>query len=179
LAANTKSLSVNPPNFMRPYLDAHFSISQIEVGMMPLFLRDFADTVGKFQSMAEIGKLELPFQSFLLHYPPVAVQLFLQLPKRIALQCQRSSVAWLAILFCQRRTHIFVNQLSFSRMTANSSALARGRKIGFPAATGAAASATAGHFIDGCPSPAPGFPWFGPARLVALLDVLSLPLLFV
>ncbi len=73
----------------------------------------------------------------------------------------------------------FMFRLFFTRMSANSSALARWGKIDFFTAAGAAAAAATGHLIDGGPSPPFGLLRFGSTLFIAPLDVLGLAFLSV
>src|SRR5882724_3345049 len=92
-------------NFVRPDFQLHFAVTEENVGMMPLFLSDFADAIGEFERFSEIGKLELLFQMLSVNDLPAAVQLFFHFVQRAAFESRRAAVAGGAFFLCQSGFH--------------------------------------------------------------------------
>jgi hypothetical protein len=81
-----------------PDLDNDFSPTQVDLRVMPLFLRHRANTVGEIQGFLEVAeRVRLP-QVMLLHHVPAGAQLLAQASDRLPLERGRPFRAWFALL---------------------------------------------------------------------------------
>ncbi len=84
---------------VRPDLDLRVAPGKINIGMMVLFLGEFADLVDEIKRFAEIRKLEFTFQIFFVEDPPFSPELVLHMFQCIAFERRSLAVAGLALLF--------------------------------------------------------------------------------
>src|SRR5207249_5484090 len=88
-------------DLVRPERDFHPAPGEINVRMMTLFFREFADFVGEGERFAKVFEGKLFLQVMAVDDLPVVAQLPLQLSQRLSLQGRNSAFARDAILFCK------------------------------------------------------------------------------
>lgn len=79
-------------DLMRPQRNLHFSPGKQKVRMMPLFLRQCANTVDELECLGEIGKLVFPSEVVLLNDVPLRNDL-VQRRKLLPLKWRNSPAA--------------------------------------------------------------------------------------
>jgi len=94
-------------DLVRPERDFHAAPGEINVRMMTLLFREFADFVGEGERFAKVFEGKVFLQVMAVYDLPMVAQLPLQLSQRLSLQGRNSAFARDTILFRQFAHNIF------------------------------------------------------------------------
>jgi len=94
-------------DLVRPERDFHAAPGEINVRMMTLLFREFADFVGEGERFAKVFEGKVFLQVMAVYDLPMVAQLPLQLSQRLSLQGRNSAFARDTILFRKFTHNIF------------------------------------------------------------------------
>ena len=94
-------------DLVRPERDFHAAPGEINVRMMTLFFREFADLVGEVEGFAKVFEGKVFLEVMAVDDFPMVAQLPLQLRQRWSVQRRNSAFARDTCLFCQFAHNIF------------------------------------------------------------------------